>query len=141
MNLNTSYSEIGNEELYTTSDKLLSITKKSIMYEETQSWLIAIKDMTLVRDLEESKSQIKYKGMLMATISHDMRAPVTSTLGMLKILQKYIPSDQMKYLEIANSSLALLLHLIHDMLVCIYIYIYIYIIIRTFPRSKTIKLS
>ena len=91
------------------------------------SWLIVMKDISLFRDLEESKSRIKYKGMLMATITHDMRTPVNSILGMLEILQKFIPRDQLTYLKIAKSSSKLLLHLIHDVLVNIYINIYIYI--------------
>ena len=109
----------------TTANKIFSVTKKSIFFEQGNCWLIIIKDISLMRDLEESKSRIKYKGMLMATITHDMRTPVNSVLLMLNLLENVIPIDKIKFIKIAKSSCNLLLHLIHDVLVNLYIYIYI----------------
>ena len=118
------------------ADQALSVSKKRIYFEEGYSWLIVLKDLRLFRDLEESQHKIKYKGMLMATITHDMRTPVNSILGMLQIIEIYLPLEHSKYLNIAKSSCNLLLHLIHDILVINYylhiqihthIYIYIYI--------------
>ena len=111
------------ETLHNLGNKVISLSKKTIYFEEWNCHLIVLNDMSLMRDLEESKIRMKYKGMLMATITHDMRSPVNSVLGMLLIMKEYIPHDKIKCLQIANSSCNMLLHLIHDILVYIYIYI------------------
>ena len=116
------------ETVFNKYNKVLSISKMKIYFEEGNSLLIVIKDLSLMKDLEESKSRIKYKGMLMATITHDMRTPANSILGMLELIEQYLPPEKHKYLKIAHSSCNLLLHLIHDVLV-LYIYIYIYLYI------------
>ena len=124
---------VNNEEeeevVSTLANKVLSVTKKYIFFEQGNCWLIIIKDMSLMRDLEESKNRNKYKGMLMATITHDMRTPVNSVLAMLNLIEESIPTNKIQFLKIAKSSCNLLLHLIHDVLVHIYINIYIYLYI------------
>ena len=134
MNLNPVESVNNKEEeevVCTIANTVFSVTKKSIFFEQGNCWLIIIKDMSLMRDLEESKSRNKYKEMLMATITHDMRTPVNSVLVMINLIEESIPTNKIQFLKIAKSSCNLLLHLIHDVLVYIPIYIlylYIYII-------------
>ena len=115
------------ENVYNKDNRVLSISKMKIFFEEGSSLLVVMQDLSSMRDSEESKSQIKYKGMLMATITHDMRTPANSILGMLELIEQYLPPERHKYLKIAHSSCKLLLHLIHDVLVLYNIYIYIYI--------------
>ena len=112
-------------------NKLLTISKKPIYFNEENMSLIAIKDISTLRQLEETKSQVKYKSMLMATISHDMRTPVNAIQAMLEMITLSTNDACKTYTTIAKGSCNLLLHLIHDILVYIYIlyiyYIYIYI--------------
>ena len=108
----------------------LSVSKKNIYFQEEDNLLVVLNDLTVVKDLEEAKSQVKYKAMLMATISHDLRTPANSILAMLQLLEDYIPFPQLQFLNVAKSSCNMLLLLIHDVLVLyIYIYIYFYIYI------------
>ena len=120
---------VGDEEMmedtFTDIDSVVSITRKSILFEEERSYILGVQDVSFIRDLNEAKTQMKYKSMLMATFTHDMRTPVNSITAMLEIIKTQIPPNLMKYLNIANSSCFLLLHLIHDILVYIIIYIYI----------------
>lgn len=55
--------------------------------------------------------------MIAATISHDMRTPLNSMLGMSNILEKYITTAEgLKVHKVIKNSANLLLYLVNDML-------------------------
>ena len=127
------------EDIVYSRDKTLSLSWKYLQLEDrVNSLIIAIKDISTIKELEDAKIRVKNKGMLMATITHDMKTPCQSILGMLEIINESIPNHLLKFTKIAKSSCLLLVHLIHDILVQFtiyikffaplkYIYIYIYI--------------
>ena len=55
--------------------------------------------------------------MLTATVSHDMRTPLNSMIGLLNTINDYVKEDKgKKFLEIIKSSSKILLFLVNDLL-------------------------
>ena len=92
--------------------------------------ILLLKDVTYLRELDKTKAMIKFKSMLMATVTHELRTPVNSIVGMLALLFQLMGKQEnnkaIDFIQIAQNSCDLLLNLIHDILV---LYIYIYILV------------
>ena len=55
--------------------------------------------------------------MLTATVSHDMRTPLNSMIGLLNAIDVYVTEEKgKKFLEIIKSSSKILLFLVNDLL-------------------------
>lgn len=78
---------------------------------------VAERTADLERTLEELETVSKTRQDFLSTLSHEMRTPLNGVLGMLELLEQYIPDGQpMSYLEAARDSAEKLNVLIRRML-------------------------
>jgi signal transduction histidine kinase len=76
-----------------------------------------IRNLTPTICYEKLKMENHFYEMLTATISHDMRTPLNSMLGLLPMLEMQTNSDEgKKFLKIIQSSTSYLLFLVSDLL-------------------------
>lgn len=79
--------------------------------------MILIKYMTPLVKYEKLKIENHYHEMLTATVSHDMRTPLNTIIGLYKHVAPYVQNDEAKkYLRIINNSSNILLFLVNDLL-------------------------
>ena len=73
--------------------------------------------MSPMMKVEKLKVENHYYEMLTATVSHDMRTPLNSVIGLLGCIGDYIDDLRgKKYLQIIKNSSSFLLFLVNDLL-------------------------
>jgi len=95
--------------------------------DQGQIWasLVSFVDITerkqLERELRQAKAAAEVantaKSRFLATMSHDIRTPMTSVIGMIQLLQhSELTTEQYQYTEIAKNSGIMLVQLLNDIL-------------------------
>jgi signal transduction histidine kinase len=72
--------------------------------------VVTIKNINIPKDKYESTESISYMNSL-ATVSHNMRAPLCSVMGMLSILEEYVTNEGKKFLQMAHCSASFMCNL------------------------------
>ncbi len=76
-----------------------------------------LRNLTPIIRYEKLKIENHFYEMLTATVSHDMRTPLNSMIGLLSSLQRFVPSgDGTKFLNIIKTSSKFMLFLVNDLL-------------------------
>ncbi len=105
------------------SDKVIEVRARRGPFEGKESVFLTLVDCSLAQRLEKVKAESHYKTMVMSTVSHELRAPVSAVLGCLENISGYIPKEGQEYLEIAKNSCCMLSYQINDMTVpCLFPY-------------------
>lgn len=86
--------------------------------------MIMIKNLTPVIKYEKLKIKNAYNEILTATVSHDMRTPLNSIIGLnhfeywsiLNTLESFVEGEGKNFLNIIKSSSKFLLFLVNDLL-------------------------
>lgn len=79
--------------------------------------MIMIKNLTPLIRYEQLKIQNAFYEILTATVSHDMRTPLNSMIGLLNHLDSYvIEGDGKRFLRIIRNSSKFMLFLVNDLL-------------------------
>lgn len=79
--------------------------------------LASLQDISSVKALERSVDDYRHKTLLIASASHELRAPITGVISMLELMGDSIPESILEYYNIAQSSSKSLLSVVNDVLV------------------------
>lgn len=93
--------------------------KGKIYFQNHDSIMIVIKNITELVKYEKVKIENSFYEMLTATVSHEMRTPLNAIIALLCSLEKHIsPNDAngRKLLSIIQNSSKILMSLVNDML-------------------------
>ena len=74
-------------------------------------------DCSAAQRLEKANAESKYKTLMISTISHEIRAPVSAILGSLELLSPLIPKESAKLLVISKECCNLITSYINDLMV------------------------
>ena len=90
---------------------------QKINWQERDSLLLLLHDITALKNLEKMKEIDAYKDQLLATVSHDLRTPLHGIMGILEMsLEKVYDNFLKTDLNIALKTSKLLLFMINDIL-------------------------
>eukprot|EP00347_Sterkiella_histriomuscorum_P012729 403367440 len=97
--------------------EMITIRENKIFYQDQTLRMIMIKCLTPLMKYEKLKLENHFYEMLTATVSHDMRTPLNSMLGLLQNIKTMVgdPRGQ-KLLQIVENSSQILLYLVNDLL-------------------------
>ena len=86
-------------------------------WKNEEAILIFFNDITSKLKAQKLKEINDYKDMLLASLSHDLRTPLNSTLGHLEVLKEKLKAkENLEYLAIAYKSSQILSFMINDIL-------------------------
>ena len=106
-----------------------SITKQNIYFENGNSWLIVIKKLNLLKELDEYKIEINNPGkigLLIKKMILHIQVSASCILGKLENIKEKLPLQYFQDIDNAKSNCDMLILLMKDIIVT-YIYnIYIY---------------
>jgi signal transduction histidine kinase len=91
---------------------------KRLMWGDQMGLLVMCKDITDLVTLEHIKAELKWKTLLIRSISHELRTPANSLVGLTEELKNADLTQQetKEYLEIISISSQNLLHIINDLI-------------------------
>lgn len=86
-------------------------------HQEKMKLMLAFQDITLKSEISKLKALDAYKDSVMATVTHDLRAPLQGIMGCLEVFEQMILDDQEStLLNLAKSNVYLMGSLIEDIL-------------------------
>ncbi len=68
-----------------------TIQKKPIIFKESDAILLIIRNFTPVENMQRRATEDKFRGVLLSTISHDFKTPLTAIQNNLSLLSDYVP--------------------------------------------------
>ena len=74
-----------------------AVHKKSIIFKGVDAILVIIRDFSIVENLQRKVSEEKFRSVLLSTITHDIKTPLTIIQGNLSLLANYISGDGIEY--------------------------------------------
>lgn len=91
---------------------------KRLMWGDQMGLLVMCKDITDLVTLEHIKAELKWKTLLIRSISHELRTPANSLVGLTEELKNADLTQQetKEHLEIISISSQNLLHIINDLI-------------------------
>ena len=100
-------------------EKRLLAVQKELFFNSKLSTLILLKNINEIIELERIRAENKYKTMLVATVTHELRTPVTGIKYMLDLTEQKLTDlpELLENISIAKASCDLLTNLINDILV------------------------
>ncbi|CDW89272.1 pas domain s-box protein [Stylonychia lemnae] len=102
-----------------TETEIVTFSKQQILFQNFYHSMIMIKNLTPMMKLEKLKVENHFYEMLTATVSHDLRTPLNSMIGLLNNMDMYINDTQGKrFLSIIKNSSSFMLFLVNDLLDC-----------------------
>jgi signal transduction histidine kinase len=78
--------------------------------------MIMVKNLTPVIKYEKLKVQNHFYEMLTATVSHDLRTPLNSMIGLIANMDRFVDPDGKRFLGIIRNSSNFMLFLVNDLL-------------------------
>lgn len=74
-----------------------SLNKKSIIFKDQEAILLIIREYSLVEKIQRRVSENKYREVLLSTVSHDIKTPLTIIEGNMTLLSDFIKEEGMEY--------------------------------------------
>jgi signal transduction histidine kinase len=107
-----------NAEQENEEDRLIvEVKTRTVMVDDRESTLVLINDISKLLLAEKINSSQKYKDLMIATTSHELKTPLNSIINMLDLISDALKEEQdIEYLEVAQSSSKMMLSLVHDIL-------------------------
>jgi len=99
---------------------IVEIKISKVLFENQQAKLVSFIDCTEAQENQKLQAESKYKTLLLATISHELRMPVNAVLGALDLIEPNLPPENLKLVEIARESCNMLTFHINDLVVFFY---------------------
>lgn len=93
------------------------IDKRNLVVNEAESSLFFIFDPNLQEQTHARITENKYSQLLISTITHDLKSPITAIKGNLDILENYIATEGKDYLLAAQISTKIFEYYIYDLIV------------------------
>jgi K+-sensing histidine kinase KdpD len=78
---------------------------------------LLIRDSTLVEQAHAKATEVKYRQLMLSTITHDLKSPITAIQGHLFLLNDYVNESGMKFLKSAQSAALSFEYYIYDLIV------------------------
>ncbi len=100
--------------------RLVELRVSNVTFDNQDCKLVSFIDCTSARDLQKAQMESKYKTMFIASTSHELRTPVMAILGILEVIEQYVPRDSSKLLDIAKESCNMITFHINDLTVIIF---------------------
>ena len=89
----------------------------SIHFNDVLAKIVMVKDLTQVTKYEKVKFENHLYELMAATVSHDMRTPLNSIIGLLQTVKPFVKEQRgQTLLTIIENSAKILLHLVNDIL-------------------------
>ena len=101
----------------------LEIKRKLIIFEENDSILHLIQDVTEIKEIENLKAENKFTSVLIAAVTHELRTPTNAILNSMTTLKPLVDNQHLELITVCEQSCEMLIYLIDDIMVYIYIYI------------------
>ena len=99
------------------SEQTFSVRTKRIHFNETESILVYMQDITSTQKLQALEAQDRLTTMYSANVSHEMRTPLSTSINFTDLLlQTEKDPTKIKHLEIIKFSCILMLNNVNDTL-------------------------
>jgi signal transduction histidine kinase len=69
---------------------VIEVKKEEIIFEEKESYLVIVNDITDLISAEQLRAQNKSKDLILATTSHELKTPLNSINGMHLLLEDHV---------------------------------------------------
>jgi signal transduction histidine kinase len=73
--------------------QIVDVYLKSIKIDNVVSFLVTLRDVSTLLELYEAQSFSKYKSVLLATASHELRNPLNGLISSLELLEPFVTSE------------------------------------------------
>lgn len=100
------------------------IDKRSVIFKSVETSLLLIRESTSLEKFHTKATEEKYKHLMISTITHDLKTPLTVINGNLTILSNYVTAEGIKYLSAAKIATIAFEYYIYDLIVMLsYVFI------------------
>ena len=93
------------------------IDKRRVIIKEEEVNLLSILPSTLAEQTHAKVTENKYSQLLISTISHDLKSPITVIQGNLEVINQYINPEGLEHLKAAQVSATTFEYYIYDLVV------------------------
>lgn len=91
--------------------------KRKIYIRDMEACLLSITPVSLAQQEHAKTTEKKYSQMTLATITHDLKTPITAIQGNLQLLKHYVSSEGMKFLNAAQITASAFEYYLYDITV------------------------
>lgn len=114
------YADDGNATFGSTGEEGSIVTwqGKRVLWGDQMAIIVVLKDVTQLIELERSQAESKFKSLLLRSVSHEIRSPITAVIHAVRGITEVegLPSEVISKLTIADISCKHILALINDLL-------------------------
>ena len=96
------------------------IDKSNVFIKGEKASLIFIRDSNLLEQTHVRVTETKYSQLLISTVTHDLKSPITAIQGNLAVLPQYVSEKGNVYLKAAQIAALAFEYYIYDLVVCPY---------------------
>lgn len=93
------------------------IDRTNVDINEKESIVLMIRDSTAVEQAHTKSTEVKYKKLMLSTITHDLKSPITAIQGHLSLLPDYVSEKGVKFLKSAQITALAFEYYIYDLVV------------------------
>ncbi len=90
------------------------LTSRKILFKKREAQLFLIREATDMEKVHRRIIEEKYRGVLLSTITHDIRTPLTIIRGSIESLEDHVNVNGMEYLNTLKASVNNLEYLMYD---------------------------
>lgn len=98
---------------------LYIIDKRSVIFKSGDASLLFIRNTTSLEKAHTKATEEKYKQLMISTITHDLKTPISAINGSLVVLTNYVNGEGIKYLDSATIATIAFEYYIYDLIVII----------------------
>jgi K+-sensing histidine kinase KdpD len=95
------------------------IDKTNVDIKEQDAIVLMIRESSVVEQAHTKSTEVKYKKLMLSTITHDLKSPITAIQGHLSLLPDYVTEKGLKYLRSAQAAALAFEYYIYDLVVLI----------------------
>eukprot|EP00347_Sterkiella_histriomuscorum_P014196 403361802 len=97
--------------------EVVTLSQTQMLFQNLSHCMVMIRNLTPVMKYEQLKVENHFYEMLTATVSHDMRTPLNSMIGLLNNMDMFVSDLQgRRFLNIIRNSSNFMLFLVNDLL-------------------------
>ena len=90
---------------------------RKIVFKDEEVTLISINCSNAMEKTHAKVTENKYSQLIISTITHDLKSPITAIQGHLSILEQFVAEKGLKYLKAAQVSSVAFEYYIYDLVV------------------------